>query len=993
MEHPPGRGGACSSPVVAALVVVLALGALASPRAAPARDFDAPGVGRRGAAVRLGRATSSARTRRTTRSTTAPSRTTRTRRSRRRPSNLYDERYDLFGFPQRADAARRALHPRARTPGRRRSPASTRPAPGSSPRPPRRARSRSSTPASAGAARAAPADRAERRASCPPPRGRATSNGNGVVDVQDFEDDSTRATRRAGAGRRRRDSVDAQDLIREFSRRHRRATATATSTTSPAGTSSTTTTTRSTRRATSRRATTAPAARTRPPRRANDGAGRARRLPALHDHADPDLGHVRRRTRTTFAMGIVYAADNGAEVIEGANGSALPLRVRRGRVAVRLRQGRRPGRSRGDDLNTGNHNYPANYDHTMLIEGVATDIAGPRSGHRARRAEEFLAVDPPRRRRVRQPGPRPHVLPRREHDAVRRATRRSRWRARPARRTPARRRAPPRSSSAPRASAASRSRRTRRGRSSSRPPRTSCPGNTVGAGLPDFAQRGLGRALRLGPRERGRGGARRRRGEDAIPPEASIGDPDWYEPLAGATAQIRASPRAACTGGLHMEARVGPRRAARRGRVDRGAQRDVVRRRGDRLRRDRPRRRSAPSSRATRPPPDPGSPIFKPGSPHPYTGQFTVRAHRHRRRRPRRSPGVDRKVLTAVEPAEQRLRDGFPKQMGTGGEAPLRYADLDGDNAEELLVPLEDGRLHAYRPDGSELPGWPVETRTMAQAAAHAGTPGLSALPPAREPLRGPVVGDLTGDGSPEVVTAAGRHVYAWHADGSPMRRLPRQRGPRATAAARTSARRTATASAASSPALPSARLEGPDAAAADRRPRARRAPLRAAPPTAARCPGSRCELVDPDEAEPMLAESINQPAIGDLDGDGTDDVVVATNEVYGADAARPRTIAGPFSQSLAELLGSATDTSSRVYAVERRDRRRSSTAGRSSSTAASRTSCRSSARATTRRSTATASDPVRRRLDHRRRAGDDAQTPTRTERAGTHGARGATGA
>ena len=65
-------------------------------------------------------------------------------------------------------------------------------------------------------------------------------------------------------------------------------------------------------------------------------------------------------------------------------------------------------------------------------------------------------------------------------------------------------------------------------------------------------------------------------------------------------------------------------------------------------------------------------------------------------------PGVDRKVLTAID--DPTLKPGFPKRLGSGGEAPLRYSDLDGDGVQELVLPTEDGVVHAYWRDGSELP-------------------------------------------------------------------------------------------------------------------------------------------------------------------------------------------------------------------------------------------------------------------------------------------------
>ena len=38
------------------------------------------------------------------------------------------------------------------------------------------------------------------------------------------------------------------------------------------------------------------------------------------------------------------------------------------------------------------------------------------------------------------------------------------------------------------------------------------------------------------------------------------------------------------------------------------------------------------------------------------------------------------------------------------------FANLDGDDDEELVVALSDGSVHAYQPDGTELAGFPTRT-------------------------------------------------------------------------------------------------------------------------------------------------------------------------------------------------------------------------------------------------------------------------------------------
>ena len=324
------------------------------------------------------------------------------------------------------------------------------------------------------------------------------------------------------------------------------------------------------------------------------------------------------------------------------------------------------------------------------------------------------------------------------------------------------------------------------------------------------------------------------------PPEASIGSPQWYAPVTGSSrrhqgAGGRQAPHAA-TFSWRLEYGVGlaPRTwtAVRSGTsstpvTDFGPlDLDAV--------------RAALAARTTHEDRDDvAGPTFDPTRTDPYEGQFTVRLVVTSADGTALT-GMDRKVLTALD--DPTLRPGFPKRLAAGGEAPIRYADLDGDNHQELVVPTEDGRVHAYEPDGSELPGWPVHTETQYAAVRHLDSPALKAIAP---PLRAAARAD---DRRPRRRRAPRGHHHRGRAHLRVGRR--RARAARLARAPRPDAGQLRAVAAEQAAQAPQVRLPGrpgdraprrPLAAARRRRARPRRAPARlpARRPLGARLPGA----------------------------------------------------------------------------------------------------------------------------------------------------------
>jgi hypothetical protein len=269
--------------------------------------------------------------------------------------------------------------------------------------------------------------------------------------------------------------------------------------------------------------------------------------------------------------------------------------------------------------------------------------------------------------------------------------------------------------------------------------------------------------------------------------------------------------------------------------------------------------------------------------------------------------GIDRRVLSTFN--DPTLLPGYPKFMGTGGESATRYANLTGNNEQQLIVPGEDGVIHANRPDGKELRGWPVRTATQQAALGHSRSPALAALGLPREPPRAPVIDDLDGNGSPDVITAAGIHIYAWNAAGKPLAGFPVSSNPAFCGPALESDSSHPKCGFLATPAI--AHLEGFDKPPDVVEP-SLDGHLYAWRSNGEPVPGYPIALIDPAEVaagRQIVAESINEPAIGDLTGAGHDDVVVASDEVYGAPSVEGISFAG--------ITAAAAGTSGRLYAID----------------------------------------------------------------------------
>ena len=229
--------------------------------------------------------------------------------------------------------------------------------------------------------------------------------------------------------------------------------------------------------------------------------------------------------------------------------------------------------------------------------------------------------------------------------------------------------------------------------------------------------------------------------------------------------------------------------------------------------------------------------------------------------------GEDRGFFFSLR--DRLLKRGYPKRLGSSGESSPQLADLNGDGRQEIVLATSDGRVTVFSGrTGRRFRGWPKAMRSYGTRVARRRLGTLR-----QGFLSTPAVGNIVGGPRMEIVAAGldGR-VYAWTPRGRRVRGFPVRIDLHRPGS---DGRRDASIYA--SPAL--ADLSGDRkldivVGAADQK-------IYAWNGRGRRLAGWPVLARDSEGAD--VTKILSSPAVGDVNGDGSPDVVEGTAEAYGS--------------------------------------------------------------------------------------------------------------
>ena len=125
---------------------------------------------------------------------------------------------------------------------------------------------------------------------------------------------------------------------------------------------------------------------------------------------------------------------------------------------------------------------------------------------------------------------------------------------------------------------------------------------------------------------------------------------------------------------------------------------------------------------------------------------------------------TDPRLVMGVEVVRAHIRTGWPVAMGApaGSHAPV-LVDIDGDQKLETFAVATDGKLYAWRSDGTRVIDNTDSVKTVSFTGDTVRTPVAVFADSAGVFFTDPAIADLDNNGMIEVVTTDADHVYVWN--------------------------------------------------------------------------------------------------------------------------------------------------------------------------------------------------------------------------------------